>query len=891
MRGSGRTDRPRQLPIREGEEDALPDLNLFGKDAVEHVTKIQASARGLLVRRQTAAHRASAPHHAPPAACSSHRGHLKEEDAAKHAKTHTSGDMPDLATFSDADTARLTRLQASARGHLSRKKTREIVQKSPVAVTSRKPVDLPDLASFTEEDTVKLTRIQAGARGHLARKSMNSGPAHAQRQSEEKPQPTGRATAQQCKSDLPNLSSFTEDDCAKVTKIQAGTRGLLARRSSQKQRAAGRGAHGASARRAPAEMQTSVGEHVPDLDSFSQEDTVKLTKIQAGARGMLARKKSVERHGRSNRQTQPTAPAEDLPQLAQFTKDDTAKLTKIQANARGAIARKQTREMRDARTQHGIGNPASCPRKKAAGTAPDLPDLSSFSEEDTAKLTKIQAGARGLLVRKQAGASPKAASSRRRPRDRGGQHETLPDLESYSEEDAARLTKIQAGARGMLARKQGASHAGAGRQARAPRGEALPDLAQFSEEDTTKLTRIQAGARGFLARQQVKENQPGFRAGVARRGKKQDGLPDLNSFSEVDTTKLTRVQANARGHLARKRLQDQRSAAEVTLRHGSAEGIPDLQAFGADDTAKLTKIQAVARGNFARKRTQELSASATREGRALAVTDSTPQKPEAPPIEHLPVRPPGQAPRERRPRPRPQEPPDPAKVLSKEALTRRAEKRLERVMHSTLTNVPTCFPNTHDLPRVQLARLSERAREGILRAERLEAQAWLKEANMQVEAYKQREEVEVKLQEWHAQREAVKFAEAERQRDLAEEKAKHEEETRRKWKRRGLQLQGKVANWGAEKAEREEREEREKAAQLEAAKKLEAEKMLRHRRRLKRKLARWHAGEESLDATKGVPESQTGEACGGEAEAQHSGGDDRPENLAEMDALGPGVTS
>lgn len=164
-------------------------------------------------------------------------------------------------------------------------------------------------------------------------------------------------------------------------------------------------------------------------------------------------------------------------------------------------------------------------------------------------------------------------------------------------------------------------------------------------------------------------------------------------------------------------------------------------------------------------------------------------------------------------RPKPPPPPDPSKVLSKEALTRRAEKRLERIMHSTLTsNVQACFPKHDDMPRVRLASLSDQARDGMLHSERLEAKAWLKQANEQVESYKHREEVEVKLREWHAQREALRLAEAERQRSLQEEQEKADQEHRRKWRKRGELLQQKVADWGAEKAERES-EKRKKTQQ------------------------------------------------------------------------------
>merc|ERR1719265_1157978 len=91
----------------------------------------------------------------------------------------------------------------------------------------------------------------------------------------------------------------------------------------------------------------------------------------------------------------------------------------------------------------------------------ELPDLSSYSAEDTAKITKIQANARGLNVRKQAegwgSAKPSAAEQPEEAADAApGQ---LPDLAPFSAEDTAKITKIQANARGMNVRKQSENQA------------------------------------------------------------------------------------------------------------------------------------------------------------------------------------------------------------------------------------------------------------------------------------------------------------------------------------------------------------------------------------------------------------------------------------------------
>merc|ERR1719235_2683260 len=82
-----------------------------------------------------------------------------------------------------------------------------------------------------------------------------------------------------------------------------------------------------------------------------------------------------------------------------------------------------------------------------------LPDLASYSVEDTAKITKIQANARGMSVRKQAESATKDPVLEAAEEQVAASDE-LPDLSSYSAEDAAKITRIQANARGMHVRKQ-----------------------------------------------------------------------------------------------------------------------------------------------------------------------------------------------------------------------------------------------------------------------------------------------------------------------------------------------------------------------------------------------------------------------------------------------------
>jgi len=308
----------------------------------------------------------------------------------------------------------------------------------------------------------------------------------------------------------------------------------------------------------------------------------------------------------------------------------------------------------------------------------------------------------------------------------------------------------------------------------------------------------------------VRKHVSGMHESAAPLAQEMKSSPDCTTYTDSDLAKLKRLQASARGHLARKTLEKQRIASGSA---NCAAAQASTNSTAVDETANVTKIQAAGL---------------------------------------VPVKPAGPAPKYR-PHLQPKPPPNPGKVLSEAALTKRAEKRLGLSVHRMLTNMPDWRPQDEFLlpfpAPVLLTSLSEEARRCMLSAERAEAEAWLKEATSQAESYQHRLKVESKLHHWHLQREAAKAAEAERKRCLEEEKEKAEKEQARMWKKKGKALQRKVAQWGAEKAEREERQEREKAAKKIEENKREAEKRERRQKRLKKNLSRWYAGETQLSTS------------------------------------------
>jgi len=837
-----------------------------------------------------------------------------------HGKASAS-ELPDLSEFTDADTDKLRRIQAGARGMMARHKVRaehpdmgrlqaqardyesrnqasaEMLHEieADMAMSGQQPsAGQLSLEHFTKEETAQMKRIQAAARGHLVRKH-------------ERTAARARDSNEANEEALPVLSTFSDADTAKVTKIQAGARGLLARRRVTQRKA--------------------IAEKVQQqTQRNSAGDSDKIARIQAGARGYLARKEATQRKAKQRQAAAMLLHSNDS------EPDRQVGPVKQTAMTRGFMAHRMQKDAEE-RLQKNA--------KALFPTVTDeLPCLDGFTDSDKAKLTKIQAGARGLLARKRVLQMQEQGKRDRRFVNEEDRMLALAMMNSAA--DPAKVTKIQAGARGFLARKRHSDRVQKANllKANPTASDGLPALSSFSARDTAKLTRIQAGARGMLGRKRASQlkaqqtqlqsspTQPGGVRDLARRLAKQEeedrkaaaqqGLPDLRTFSTADTAKVTKIQAGARGLLARKQSRVLRGNSEKP-----EEGLPDLNAFSQDDTAKVTKIQAGARGLLTRKRTQQSLAAAKledeeRQAKAAklqanfrgflarkrqAVLISRKEAPEARPeqtrgnskegkpepettlvpVAQLtipPQRPPG-APPNRRPRHhlKPRPPLDPAEALSEGFLTKRAEQRLQTMLHASFHNVPTFHPQPPSTPpRVKLGSLSEQARHGMLTLERLKVQALLKENAQQRQVDRQRLEVEAKLEEWHVQKEALKRAEEERKRALQEEKEKAKQADNERWKKRGERLSRRVAEWGMEKSEREERTQRETKAAEEEAKKKEIQRRRSRCRKLKDQLAQWHerkraaASSEAKEPASGAaddkPAAADGEALTADAAAE-----------------------
>ena len=616
------------------------------------IVKIQAVSRGKAVRKEQARARELAQR-------------LEAEGmAAKEAEKEAAKlllEKPELEAGSAEEEIAVLKIQAAARGRAARKEVATLR-----AAKEAKSEALPSVSEYDEAQTKAAVKIQAAQRGKADRKRVLEMRLASQLESEGVAQEDAAAAAaaavkESGDDDLPDLASFSAENVEKLTKVQAGARGYLARKAMKQRLAAdmettGMGSEEAAIA-ADAAVDAAAAEGQVDLASFSAEDEAKITKVQAAARGKLARMQSqriraelvedlvkqgaTEEDAKASVQAavEEAAAAGALPDLMSFDDADVAKVTKIQAAARGRQARLNTKRQLQAKLQAELGvSEAEAAEAAEAAVDEGLPDLSDFNE---ASVVKMQANARGFLARKQLkariaqnleseGASAELAEAAAAEAVSGEQM----DLTEFTDSDVAKVTKIQAAARGRLARlqtqqmvqeklvAQGASADDAAAAA-AVAMESLPDLDSLTPDDVERVTKLQAHARGHLARKQIKamvaqdleahgvsaeEAEAAAEEAVARN---EEDI-DLSQFSEDDVQRMVRIQAAGRGMLARKavknRIADEleakgatRAEAEAAAEEAVIKELPDLESFTEADKTQIARIQAGARGYLARK--------------------------------------------------------------------------------------------------------------------------------------------------------------------------------------------------------------------------------------------------------------------------------------------------
>ena len=687
----------------------MPDLSSFGDEDIQKLVKLQAASRGHLQRKKGAAAKQTEEEEADPNLAQRRAMEAQLQAAGATAEEAKLAVMAGMA-YGEAETQAAIKMQSAGRGMVARKEVKQMRSLKASYTSVEMGVEL------TEEQTASVVKMQAVTRGRQVRKQQERTRAiaarleaegmaarEAEREAsklvEELPAveagsadeeaavlriqaaARGRAArknvanlkaAKEAKEALPAVEDYTEEQAKAAVRIQAVQRGkadrkrVLEKRLAQQLESEGVSKEDASAAAAAAVSSVSDGDALPDLADFSAENVEKLTKVQANARGFLARKALKERLAKDAESTGvdakeaaaavdaalAAAEAEGSIDLASFTGEDEMKIVKIQAAARGRLARAQSQKIRKELVADLVATGSTEEEAAAhlqdavneASAAGELPDLLSYSEDDVRKLVQIQAAARGRQARSQMKAKvaselQKEGLSAKEAEEAAAaavEASDLPDLSSFDQGDIDKLTTIQANARGFLQRKklktqiaselqaEGLSAKDAAEAADAAVEESLVDLSTFSDSDVRNLTKVQANARGFLARKQLKAKVAAdLQAKGATAEEAEEAaaaavdatdLPDLSKMSEADIKSLTKVQAHARGHLARKNVKKkvvdelqaegmsaaeaQEAAEEVIARN---EVDIDISQFSEDDVQRMIRIQAAGRGMLARK--------------------------------------------------------------------------------------------------------------------------------------------------------------------------------------------------------------------------------------------------------------------------------------------------
>lgn len=304
--------------------------------------------------------------------------------------------------------------------------------------------------------------------------------------------------------ELPDLNSFDDSEVNAITKIQSGFRGMKARKEVRQQK-----------QESLAQQETTPvveeEEQLPDLNSFDANEVNAITKIQSGFRGMQARKQVKEMRPVENQEAEQTNPVveeetEELPDLNSFDANEVNAITKIQSGFRGMQARKEVRNMQDQQTD--LENE----RRLAENTAPPASAMPFSPRNEELPPSTANTNANVLSPRENI-MSPHEVNIEKINEN---EEEELPDLNSFDQNEIEAISKIQAGFRGMQVRKemrekQQSNEAEEEQPAenntnQVEEEEELPDLNSFDNDEVNAITKIQAGFRGMQARKNIKKD-------------------------------------------------------------------------------------------------------------------------------------------------------------------------------------------------------------------------------------------------------------------------------------------------------------------------------------------------------------------------------------------------
>mmetsp|Transcript_38530 Transcript_38530/g.46566 ORF Transcript_38530/g.46566 Transcript_38530/m.46566 type:complete len:908 (-) Transcript_38530:403-3126(-) len=304
---------------------AAPEFDFDPTEAEQAALKIQAVHRGRIARKEVQSLRGQG-------------SSLRQQMLAKAAE-----DLPDLDAYTDEMKASVVKIQANARGMLTRKQTK----KKPGQPHTPMEVGLPE-AQFDEEQEAAVLKIQSAARGRQARKQVQS----------MKSQKEAPASA------LPDLSAYSEEEKRAILRIQTNVRGVQARDYVKKKRA--------------------DAKQFQDM-KYSVEDELAIIKIQAATRGHKSRKELKKGKMQAKQDKKAQEAGEDVTLMDLSDPEMEKAAIKIQAKSRGFLARKK------------VGGKKKNEPKINKFTGRVMTPQESDEEK---AVVKIQAGVRGRMARK-----------------------------------------------------------------------------------------------------------------------------------------------------------------------------------------------------------------------------------------------------------------------------------------------------------------------------------------------------------------------------------------------------------------------------------------------------------------------------------------------------------
>ena len=595
-------------------EDEI-DIDLNDPDVEQAASKIQAGFKGMKARKEVSAMKENVKDSAKEVTG------VKGKEEVNDIKTDPDANDIDI-DLNDPDVEQAaTKIQAGFKGMKARKEVAVI--RDEQKETENKATEEIDIDLNDPDVEHAATKIQAGFKGMKARKevtAMKDGIMETDNNSkdssqnklkaEKKVEMTGEVDNKDSKEvsessekpviDKEEIVDIDLDDPdveQAATKIQAGFKGMKARKEVNALKEENKETKDKTAEEIDGKLKESndsklIDDEIIDIDLNDPDVENAATKIQAGFKGMKARKEvSAMKDGKNetdnneaqdkkeelDKNTMETSASNEVIDIDLNDPDVEHAATKIQAGFKGMKARKDVQSMKE-----GIKEGSDKDSADKTIIPPEIKDekididLNDPDVEQAA--TKIQAGFKGMKARQEVTAMKDAKADSAKIKEINKEEEIDIDLNDPDVEQAA--TKIQAGFKGMKARKE--VHALKEDNKDIKEGtteEVAGTLNESSDRNLVKeevididlndpdvedaATKIQAGFKGMKARKEVSAIKEGRKETVRKElgeGEFKNEISITNEVIDIDLNDpeveeaATKIQAGFKGMKARKKV-------------------------------------------------------------------------------------------------------------------------------------------------------------------------------------------------------------------------------------------------------------------------------------------------------------------------------------------------